>query len=54
MRDEVAGVKTERERLKRLPELWAATDLSERRRLLLTVLDTVSKDGTIELELRTS
>ena len=27
--------------VQRLPELWAAADLSERRRLLLTVLDAV-------------
>ncbi len=30
--------------VQRLPELWAAADLSERRRLLLTVLDAVYVD----------
>ena len=29
----------------RLPELWAAADLTERRRLLLTVLDAVYVDA---------
>ena len=31
--------------VQRLPELWAAADLSERRRLLLTVLDAVYVDA---------
>jgi site-specific DNA recombinase len=30
--------------VRRLPDLWAAADLSERRRLLLTVLDAVYVD----------
>ena len=30
--------------VRRLPELWAKADLSERRRLLLTVLDAVYVD----------
>ena len=31
--------------VQRLPDLWAAADLSERRRLLLTVLDAVYVDA---------
>ncbi len=31
--------------VQRLPELWAAADLAERRRLLLTVLDAVYVDA---------
>ena len=35
--------------MQRMPQLWAATNLTERRRLLLTVLDAVYVDtrGTV-------
>ena len=38
-----------------LPELWAKADLSERRRLLLTVLESVyvdSRDPTVPVTMR--
>ena len=44
--DDPGGAVAEAGRLiRRLPKLWAAADLSERRRLLLTLLDAVYVDA---------